>query len=54
MQDDQDRKPKDPTPEQIRAMCEEIRRSWPAWRLARHDERIDYELQVVIVDDLET
>jgi hypothetical protein len=54
MEEDLDRNPKDPTPEQIRAMCAEIRRSWPAWRLARHEERIDYEIQLVIVDELKT
>ena len=50
---DDDRKPDDPSPEEIRAMCDEIRRGWPQWRLDRYEEQFQAQLQVVWVDDLQ-
>ena len=51
--DDHDRDPKDPSPEQIRAMCEEIRRNWPRHRLEKqHTDNIDVEVQLVKIGEL--
>lgn len=51
--DDDDRDPrKDPTLEQIRVMCAEIRRGWPAARLAKYDERIEFVVPLIVINQL--
>ena len=54
MDDDDDRDPKDPSPAQIRAMCAEIRRGWSAARLAKHDERVEFDVPVIVIEQLST
>ena len=49
---DDDRKPDDPSPEEIRAMCAEIRRGWTQARLDKYEDVIPFELRLVSVDDL--
>lgn len=54
MDDDDDRDPKDPTPEQIRAMCVEIRKGWNSARLAKYDERVEFDVPLIVIEQLST
>ena len=41
----------EPTPEEIREVCAEIREGWDAHRIARQPESIDWELIIVKAPD---